>query len=190
MPATLYVTSRQQWRQWLEQHHDSQKEIWLIYYKKYTGKPSIPYDEAVEEAICYGWIDSIVKRIDEERYQQKFTPRTNWKNWSDLNLKRVKKLVKEKRMTGRGLSRIPGDLLKGKPKSSPKARKRDFPMPEELARLLAENQEARGNFEKLSPSHRKNYQGWIGSGKKPETRERRAREAIQLLEKGKPLGLK
>lgn len=190
MPTTLYVTSRQEWRKWLEKNYASQKEIWLIYYKKHTGKPSIRYEEAVEEAICYGWIDSIVKRIDEERYQQKFTPRINWKKWSDLNLKRVKKLLKEKKMTSWGLVRIPKDMLKGKLKSSPKSSQREFPMPEELARLLSENSEAKGNFDKLPPSHRKNYLGWIGSGKKPETRERRAREAIQLLEKGRALGLK
>jgi len=85
---TLYVTTRDEWRSWLEKNHKSEKEIWLIYYKKHTGKPRIPYDDAVEEALCFGWIDSIIKRIDEKKYAQKFSPRKQNSVWSDLNKKR------------------------------------------------------------------------------------------------------
>jgi uncharacterized protein YdeI (YjbR/CyaY-like superfamily) len=71
---TLYVTSREEWRAWLTEHHQSETGVWLIYYKKQPGQPRIPYDHAVEEALCFGWIDSVVKRIDDARFAQKFTP--------------------------------------------------------------------------------------------------------------------
>ena len=99
---TLYVTDRADWRAWLERHHKSESEVWLIYYKKQTGLPRIPYDDAVEEALCFGWIDSIVKRIDDEKFAQRFTPRKAKSNWSELNRERVKKLIKEGRMTEAG----------------------------------------------------------------------------------------
>ena len=83
----LYVTNREDWRAWLEQNHATEKEVWLLYYKKHTGKPTIPYDDAVEEALCFGWIDSTVKRIDDEKYTQKFTPRNDRSVWSESNKK-------------------------------------------------------------------------------------------------------
>src|SRR4030095_1078478 len=73
-PKTLYVTDRAAWRAWLEEHHASEREVWLVYYKKHTGRPRIPYDDAVEEALCFGWIDSIVRRLDDEKFAQKFNP--------------------------------------------------------------------------------------------------------------------
>jgi uncharacterized protein YdeI (YjbR/CyaY-like superfamily) len=109
-PTTLHVTTRNEWRAWLAEHHDTEKEVWLISYKKHTGRPQIPYDEAVEEALCFGWIDSLVKTIDEERFAQKFTPRKMKNNWSESNKRRVKKLVREGRMTQAGLSKIKGVL--------------------------------------------------------------------------------
>src|SRR5918992_6386370 len=106
----LYVTNRDEWRAWLEKNHATEREVWLIYYKKHTGKPRIPYDDAVEEALCFGWIDSIVKTLDGDRYMQKFTPRTNVGKWSRLNLERVKKLLHEGRMTEAGRAKLPPDL--------------------------------------------------------------------------------
>jgi uncharacterized protein YdeI (YjbR/CyaY-like superfamily) len=96
---TLYVTNRTDWRSWLRKHHDREKEIWLIYYKQLTGKPRIPYEDAVEEALCFGWIDSTVKRLDQERYAQKFTPRRANSHWSVLNKKRAKKMIQAGKMT-------------------------------------------------------------------------------------------
>ena len=102
----LYVMNREDWRAWLEQNHATEKEVWLLYYKKHTGKPTIPYDDAVEEALCFGWIDSLVKRIDDEKYTQKFTPRKNRSVWSESNKKRAKRTIKLGRMTGAGLHKI------------------------------------------------------------------------------------
>lgn len=115
MNKTLYVTNRDDWRAWLNKNHKTEKEVWLIYYKNHTGKPTIPYDVAVEEALCFGWIDSIVKRIDDERYMQKFTPRKTNSNWSELNKKRVKKMIKEGRMTEAGMAKINTGAFKSNP---------------------------------------------------------------------------
>jgi hypothetical protein len=92
---TLYVTSREEWRAWLAKHYQSETEVWLIYYKKHSGQPRISYDHAVEEALCFGWIDSIVKRIDDEKFAQKFTPRRDGAKWSALNKRRLRKLIRE-----------------------------------------------------------------------------------------------
>src|ERR1700741_518975 len=104
LSKTLYVTGRDEWRAWLADHYESETEVWLIYYKKHSGRPRIPYDEAVEEALCFGWVDSIVKRIDDETFAQKFTPRRDWTKWSALNKRRLRKLVDEGRMTEAGLA--------------------------------------------------------------------------------------
>ncbi len=100
---SIYLETREKWRAWLKKNHRAMPGIWLIYFKKHTGKPSIPYNDAVEEALCYGWIDSTVKRIDEERYMQKFTPRNLKSNWSVPNVKRMEKLIRQKKMTRVGL---------------------------------------------------------------------------------------
>jgi len=106
----LYVKNREAWREWLINHHAARKEIWLVYYKKHTGKSRIPYDHAVEEALCFGWIDSTVKRVDDEIYVQRFTPRKKNSNWSDLNKKRARNLIKSGKMTDAGMILIRDDL--------------------------------------------------------------------------------
>ncbi|NYZ77142.1 YdeI/OmpD-associated family protein [Candidatus Micrarchaeota archaeon] len=103
---TLYVTNRVAWRRWLTKEGKREKEIWLIYYKKSSGNPRIPYNDAVEEALCFGWIDSTVKAIDEERFAQRFTPRKPTSILSRMNRERVRKLIDEKRMTQTGLDAI------------------------------------------------------------------------------------
>src|SRR3972149_11371742 len=102
----LYVTNRKEWRKWLAKNHKNQKEIWLIYYRKETGKPRIPYDDAVLEALCYGWIDSIVKKIDNERFVQRFSPRKSTSILSQMNKERIRELIEEKKMTKWGLDAI------------------------------------------------------------------------------------
>ena len=82
---TYYVATRSEWCKWLQKHHTSATEIWLIYYKKHTGMPRVSYNDAVEEALCFGWIDSLVKRVDADTYAQKFTPRKSKSKWSELN---------------------------------------------------------------------------------------------------------
>jgi uncharacterized protein YdeI (YjbR/CyaY-like superfamily) len=107
---TLLVTSRQEWRAWLTQHHADRKEIWLIYYKKTSGKTGISYEESVEEALCFGWIDGTNKGIDAETYTGRFTPRRPKSPWSASNRTRVARLLSEGRMTEAGLAVLPADL--------------------------------------------------------------------------------
>src|SRR3954463_8628219 len=95
---TLYVKTRAEWRRWLAKHHAPAPEIWLIYYKKSSGKPRIPYNDAVDEALCYGWIDSLTKPIDDKRWAQRFTPRRKTSTLSDMNRERVRRLIAARRM--------------------------------------------------------------------------------------------
>lgn len=188
MSGTLYVADRNKWRAWLEKHHDTEKEIWLVYYKKHTNHPSIPYDDAVEEALCFGWIDSTVKRIDEDRYAQKFTPRKDASNWSEPNRRRVRKLIKEGKMTEAGLAKINAEILDES--QDPKPRSKDVVVPERFKQALMKNKKAWENFNNLAPSYRRNYILWVTDAKKEETRLKRLKEAVALLEQNKKLGMK
>jgi uncharacterized protein YdeI (YjbR/CyaY-like superfamily) len=108
---TLYVTDRKAWRAWLAKHHDKEKEIWLVFYKAHTGKARVPYNDAVEEALCYGWIDSIVKRIDDESFAQRFSPRRSTAKWSEPNKERVRRLIKQRKMTRFGAARFDKSMM-------------------------------------------------------------------------------
>ncbi len=103
---TFYASNRKQWRSWLSKNHNKEKEIWLIYYRAATGKPRIPYDDAVEEALCYGWIDSIIRTIDNESFAQRFSPRKSTGSLSQPNKERVRKLIRQGKMTKAGLAAI------------------------------------------------------------------------------------
>ena len=187
---TLYVTNRDEWRAWLAKNHRTEREIWLIYYKKHTGKPTIPYDDAVEEALCFGWIDGLEKRIDEERYAQRFTPRKAKSNWSESNRRRVKKLLEQGKMTEAGLAHISKEILETKADAAVQSEKREATLPQYLKKALMTNKEAWQNFKRLAPSHQRNYVRWITAAKKEETRQRRISEAIQLLARNEKLGMK
>jgi uncharacterized protein YdeI (YjbR/CyaY-like superfamily) len=186
----VYVKNRNQWRNWLEKNHDKEeKGIWLVFYKKKTNKPSLDYEDAVEEALCFGWIDSIIKKIDEEKYARKFTPRNDKSLWSELNKKRVNKMIKEGKMTDAGLAKIQKAKKTGLWQKEPRPQI-SLDMPPEFAKALAKNKKAKENFDALAASYRKYYIGWIAIAKRPQTKNRRIAESIALLEQGKKLGLK
>jgi len=103
---TLYVTNRKEWRSWLAKNYNKEKEIWLVYYRKSSGKPRIPYNDAVEEALCYGWIDSNLKGINEEKFAQRFSPRKQASTLSEANKERIRQLIKQKKMTAAGLNAV------------------------------------------------------------------------------------
>ena len=111
---TIYVTTREEFRAWLEENHRLKKEIWLIQYKKVTRKPSIPYVEAVEEAICYGWIDGFEKGMDGDRYATRFTRRRPKSNWTETNKERAQRMIAEGKMTESGRMTLPSEVLKAK----------------------------------------------------------------------------
>ncbi len=185
----LYVTDRDKWREWLSENYATEAGVWLIFYKKETSMPTIAYEAAVEEAICFGWIDSIIKKIDAERYARKFTPRSAKSKWSQLNKKRTAKMIKQKRMTEVGLAKIKVAKKTGLWAKDPRPQI-SLDIPPEFAKALARNKKAKESFEKLAPSYRKYYIGWIAMAKRPETKKRRIHESIALLEQGKKLGLK
>ena len=184
MSSQLYVTARDDWRAWLSSHHDTDREIWLVYYKKHSGKPRIPYDDAVEEALCFGWIDSIVRRIDDERFAQKFTPRTNTKRWSAINIERARRMIDSGRMTEAGLAKFHPE------KSDQPAPPTSDEVPAFIEKAFKANARAWKNFTNLAPSYRRQYVGWISAAKRDATRLKRIAEAIESLKKSQKLGLK
>jgi uncharacterized protein YdeI (YjbR/CyaY-like superfamily) len=185
----LYFTSRNEWRQWLKKNHSKYTGIWFIYYKDHTGKPSIPYEDSVEEALCFGWIDSIIKKIDDDRYARKFTIRKNDSKWSELNKRRVNKLIKSGLMTEAGMQKINAAKSSGNWEKVIRIPPFEDPPPEFQA-ALEKNDLARNNFFNLANSYRRQYIGWISTAKKEETRNKRLIEAIKLLEKNQKLGLR
>ncbi|MHC4569612.1 MAG: YdeI/OmpD-associated family protein [Planctomycetota bacterium] len=184
-----YFTDRDQWRDWLSGHRDAEAGVWLVFYKKATSKPTLEYEAAVEEALCFGWIDSIIKKIDDERYVRKFTPRKDKSDWSALNKKRVAKMLKAGRMTKAGLAKIKAAKKNGSWNHDGKT-PRSLGVPLEFAEALAGNKKAKEHFDKLAPTYRRHYLGWIAAAKRPETKQRRIDESIALLEKGGKLGMK
>jgi uncharacterized protein YdeI (YjbR/CyaY-like superfamily) len=188
MLKTLRVTDREAWRAWLSEHHAEEKEVWLLFSRAHMGEPNIPLDDAVEEALCFGWIDSIIQRLSDEQYARKFTPRTNTGKWSDLNKRRVAKLIGEGRMTPAGLVKIDYPNPENAPTDAqaPRAAK-DVPVPPEMEEALRANPEAWDYWSGLAPSHRRRYLGWIMSAKREETRRKRVAEAVGMLAQKKPL---
>lgn len=185
----LYVTNRENWRAWLRKNRETKKEVWLIYYKKHTGKPRIPYDDAVKEALCFGWIDSIVKKVDDEKFAQKFSPRKAESKWSEVNKKRARKMINEGKMTKAGLAKIMEAKKSGEWFKTAPTRK-DLVIPSYIKKVLATNEKALDNFNNLANSYKRNFVGWITSAKKEEIRNRRLTQAIRLLEQNKKLGMK
>lgn len=188
---TLRVESRDAWRSWLAEHHKSESEIWLVFYKGHTGKENVPYGALVEEALCFGWIDSLIKRLDDDRYLRKFTPRRPGSPWSKSNKERAEKMIAQGRMTDVGLA-----LVTEANASGGWDRERSRPtvsvdkVPEELEQALAAHPAAAKTFNALAPTYRKQYILWIATAKRHETRKRRVTEAITLLDRGEKLGLR
>jgi uncharacterized protein YdeI (YjbR/CyaY-like superfamily) len=180
-----FFRDRRAWRTWLEKNHATHAGFWMVYYKNHTGKKGIDYDAAVEEALCFGWIDSLIHRVDDARYARKFTPRTNAAHWSAINLERVKRMKAAGLMKPAGLARLGKGV-----KAYVPLMQRELDIPKELQRALARNVRARTNFERLAPGYRRHYIGWIATAKKDETRARRVRQAISLLAANRKLGLK
>ncbi len=188
MKNEFHANSRKEWRTWLSKNQSKVKEVWLVYYKKHTGKPSICYSDSVEEALCFGWIDGIKKRLDEERYTHRFTPRKTKSKWSELNVKLAKKMIAEEKMTPKGLIAFNQRINYGN--KILKTRNTIEPtLPAEIEDILKQNKEAWNNFINLAPSYKKNYILWLTTVKKIETREKRLAETIKLLTENKKLGM-
>ncbi|WP_009630953.1 YdeI/OmpD-associated family protein [Synechocystis sp. PCC 7509] len=176
---TVYAKDRQVWREWLEKNHRILPGIWLIYYKVKSGKPSVRYSEAVKEALCFGWIDSKVKSLDEDCYMQIFTPRKPKSVWSKLNKQYIEELIEQGLMTAVGLAKI-------------NAAKQDCSwtildaiealiIPPDLKQALEANETANQNFDAFNNSLKKNILFWIDSAKRPETRLNRIEKTVSSV---------
>lgn len=180
---TIDIRTRAKWRHWLGNHHASSPGIWLTFHKKHTGTKSVPYDDAVEEALCFGWIDSIIKRLDDDRYLRKFTPRKPGSNWSDINRKRYADLEAKGLLAPAGIKRPPTQNRYAELPRIPT-------LPTYIEKAFRSNPKAWKSFQQLAPSYRRSYVGWIATAQRPETREKRIRETIRVLAAGNKLGLK
>ena len=170
---TVYVKNRTEWRRWLRKNAARCQEIWLIYYKKDSGKPRIPYDDAVEEALCFGWIDGKAVKIDASCYAQRFTPRKPKSQWSPSNLERAGRMIAEGKMTPAGLDAFRPE------------RRRELPvhptaLPKDLERRFKKDAAAWKNFQNFPPYYRRMTAGWVASAKKEETRLKRLAKLVEF----------
>lgn len=173
---TLYVKNREEWRAWLTKNYDREQEIWLIFYKKSSGKERIPYNESVEEALCFGWIDSIVKGIDDQKFAQRFSVRREKSNWSVLNKERVKRLIAQGRMTPAGLSKFPIED--------------DFQIPTDILGILKKDRETWKNFQGFPKSYQRIRIGFIDAARnRPEEFGRRLRYFLKMTKNNKKFGM-
>ena len=187
MKKTTTAASRGEWRAWLEANHAAEKEVWLVYYRKGSGKGSVTYRESLEEALCFGWIDSLIQRIDDEKYARKFNPRRADSQWSPLNRHLAAKLLAAGLMTPAGMAAVTCALPDA---SQPAPRRPAQPLPDWLQAGLKTSPAAWNNFSNLPASEKYKYIGWISAARRDETRQRRMTEAIGRLEKNERLGMK
>jgi uncharacterized protein YdeI (YjbR/CyaY-like superfamily) len=180
---TLELPTCHEWRTWLRQQHASSPGVWLLFYKNHTGIKSIPYDDSVREALCFGWVDSLIKNLDDKRYARKFTPRRPASKWSDINRKRWAELKAKGRLAKAGLATAPTDKSYSPLQVVPG-------LPTYIAKALRSNPKAWSFFQALAPTYRRHFVVWIHSAKRTSTREKRLRESITLLAAGTKLGLK
>jgi len=172
---------RMEWRSWLRKNHSRKKEVWLIFYKKHTGKATLGYRDSVEEALCFGWIDGLKRRIDDGRYCHRFTPRKPASKWSPLNISLAEKLISEGKMTAVGLASF--ERRKSYDPEFLEARaQKESALDPEFERALKENSTAWRHFNELAPGYRKQYIDWLNSAKRPDTRVRRLAEVLKRLE--------
>jgi uncharacterized protein YdeI (YjbR/CyaY-like superfamily) len=170
--------TRKAWRSWLAKHHDSAEGVWLVYYKIASGVASVNYDEAVEEAICYGWIDSVVAKIDEASYKQLFSPRKAGSGWSRVNKRRIEKLAALGLLAAPGLAKIEAAKQDGSWEKLDVIE--TLEVPPDLKKALAKDKAAKAYFEAFPRSTKRAILEWINSAVKPETRAKRVEETARL----------
>ena len=184
----LLFTNRDAWRAWLEANHATAREAWLVLYKKHTGQPGLSLVEAVEEALCFGWIDSVLRPIDEEKFALRYSPRKKGSIWSETNKRRVARLIKQGKMTEAGLTKIREAKANGEWQKAT-LREETINIPADLKKGLKADRQAWRNFESLAPSHKKQFIYWITSARTDKTRQRRIKETVRLVAANKKLGM-
>ena len=177
MSDPIFFDGAEQFRAWLQEHHASETEVWVGMYKKATGRQTLSWPQAVDQALCFGWIDGIVRRIDDERHMQRFTPRKPSSNWSKVNIANVERLEREGLMHPAGRAAFE---RRTDERTAVYAFEQDTPAaftPEQAARLDADPR-ARAFFDAQPPGYRRLATHWVTSGKREETRERRLAQLV------------
>jgi uncharacterized protein YdeI (YjbR/CyaY-like superfamily) len=176
-PKTLYVSGRKAWRAWMEKNFDKEKEIWLVYPHKSSGRPGILYNDAVEEALCFGWIDSNVKSFDENSSAQRFTPRNPKSGFSQANKERITWLVK-KNMLHPSMLETAKKILNEK-----------FVFPPDIIKAIRKDKTAWKNYDAYSDSYKRIRVAYIdGARKRPEEFNKRLRNFIEKTKENKQIG--
>jgi uncharacterized protein YdeI (YjbR/CyaY-like superfamily) len=188
--SQLRVDSIEGWRLWLEKNHQKEGVIWLVFKNKGAGRVPFDYQMALDEALCYGWVDSLLKSIDVKEYMRKFTPRKATSTWSDHNKNHVARLIREDRMKAAGMNTIEVAKANGMWDKGIKLPEVNDSLPGALLNAFQTNPGARDNYFKLPATEQKQFNIWINMAKRADTISRRVKEAILLLEKGEKLGLK
>ena len=174
---TIYVTNPEEWREWLKAHYKTESEIWLVYYKKATGKPRIEYNDAVEQALCFGWIDSNVKKLDEDRSAQRFSPRKPKSGYSQANIERLRYLVSQGMVIDEVLESL-GDVLE-----------REFVFPADILNAIKADAEAWKNYQTFSESYKRIRVAFIeGARNRPEEFQKRLNYFIKTARQNKLIG--
>jgi uncharacterized protein YdeI (YjbR/CyaY-like superfamily) len=184
----LLFNNRNEWRTWLESNHKIMKEIWLLHYKKQAGKQRLNHIDAVEEALCFGWIDSKLKKIDEERFILKYSPRKSKSVWSKINKENAEAMIISGKMTQAGLDKIEEAKKHGlwDRAYTNKVKER---IPSDLKQALLADSKAWDNFQHFANSYRNMYCGWVKAAKTKETRKKRIVEVVKRSRQNKKPGV-
>jgi uncharacterized protein YdeI (YjbR/CyaY-like superfamily) len=180
----IFFSSPAEFRAWLEEHHATEPEVWVGYYKKATGKPTMSWSEAVDEALCFGWIDGKVQRIDAERHRQRFTPRRPTSNWSAVNIAKVAELRAQGRMTPAGEAAFAARRLDRSAVYSYE-RRHETAFDAEQEKAFRANDAAWAWFSDQSTSYRQTATFWVVSAKRPETRAKRLATLVECSAAGR-----
>ncbi len=183
-----YFKNRNEFRKWLEKNHNKQKEVWVLFYKVHTKKKSLRYAEAVEEALCFGWIDGIVKRIDDEKHAQRYTPRKPRSYWSNVNKERVKRMIEEGKMTDAGLAKIKDAKKSGWWQNAYTTTRRDYEISEEMKKVLMSDKVAWINFQNFGKGAQNTYIFWVNYAQRQETKKKRILFVLERAKKNMPPG--
>jgi uncharacterized protein YdeI (YjbR/CyaY-like superfamily) len=178
---TFYAKDRREWRTWLRTNHSKEKNVWLILYKKESDVPTVHYEDAVDEALCFGWIDSRPNKRDKQSYYLLFSKRNPKSNWSEANRERAEKLIKQDLMEKAGFNLI--ELAKKNGTWTALTDVQNAVIPDDLQHALNKNKKALSNFEAFPPSSKRIILEWILNAKKPETRQKRITETVTLAAK-------
>jgi uncharacterized protein YdeI (YjbR/CyaY-like superfamily) len=177
---STHPKNRAEWRKWLEKNHTRKDGVWLVSYKKAAGKPRVEYDEAVEEALCFGWIDSKGGKVDDERTMLWMSPRKAGSGWSKPNKERIERMVAEGKMTPAGLEKIEAAKKDGSWTALDAVEALE--VPDDLAKAFDGYADARTNFDAFPRSAKRAILEWISNARKPETRAKRVEETARLAQ--------